>query len=70
MSPDIGRTPAPAAPGRGLVFAVQYVGSTSLTVRGPHSGRIYQFAATGTRLEVDPRDWLRHVPGLVDVTAG
>ena len=47
----------------------QYLGVESLKVRGPYSGRIYQFPATGTRLPVDPRDRaaLRQVPNLIEV---
>lgn len=48
---------APSAPaGSDGAPAFQYVGYTSLTVRGPVTGRIYHFTTAGTVLSVDPRD--------------
>jgi hypothetical protein len=38
----------------GLV--VEYVGSTSLHIRGPVSGQMYRFVSSGTRVVVDGRD--------------
>jgi hypothetical protein len=38
----------------GLV--VEYVGPTSLHVRGPISGQMYRFVNSGTRVVVDGRD--------------
>ena len=45
--------PQPQAPA-GLV--VEYVGPTSLHVRGPVSGQMYSFVNSGTRVVVDGRD--------------
>ena len=62
---DVGATPvghpSPSA------AAFQYAGHTSLTVRGPVTGRIYQFTRAGAILSVDPRDApsLAAVPQLV-----
>lgn len=47
--------PAPSAAGpTGVAF--RYTGYTSLTVRGPVTGRTYHFASAGAVLAVDPRD--------------
>jgi len=44
----------------------QYVGGTALTVTGSATGRTYQFARPGARVEVDARDQagVARVPGL------
>lgn len=47
--------PAPSAAGAAGV-AFRYTGYTSLTVRGPVTGRTYHFASAGAVLAVDPRD--------------
>ncbi len=50
---------APQAPLTGHLFSTplfEYVGSTSLTVIGPVSGRTYRFARPLARQLVDPRD--------------
>lgn len=69
---DVNATPighhSPSAPaGIDSAPAFQYVGHTSLTVRGPLTGRIYHFVSSGTVLSVDPRDApsLAAVPQLV-----
>ena len=46
--------PSPAAGTREPAF--RYAGHTSLTVRGPITGRTYHFATAGAVLPVDPRD--------------
>lgn len=45
---------------------LEYTGPTSLTALGPATGRLYRFAATGSRLAVAPRDWeaLARLPTL------
>jgi hypothetical protein len=45
---------------------LEYVGSTSLTVRGPASGQVYRFALGGVRMLVDGRDapFLLAIPQL------
>lgn len=45
-----------SAPRIGGATAMQYAGHTSLSVRGPVTGRIYHFAASGAVLAIDPRD--------------
>lgn len=53
-----------AHPGNGSV--VEYVGPSSLIVRGPASGQIYRFPSPGTRMIVDGRDaaFLLAIPHL------
>jgi hypothetical protein len=34
----------------------EYVGRTTLTTRGPVTGRVYRFGAPGSRVAVDVRD--------------
>jgi hypothetical protein len=46
------RSQSPAAAG----LVVEYVGPTSLQVRGPVSGQMYRFVSSGTRVVVDGRD--------------
>jgi len=45
---------------------VEYVGTTSLVVVSPMTGRRYHFAGPGARLEIDARDrpYLMGVPHL------
>ena len=47
---------APSAAAGGIGAAFRYTGHTSLTVRGPVTGRTYHFASAGAVLAVDPRD--------------
>lgn len=47
---------APSAAVAGTGAAFRYTGYTSLTVRGPVTGRTYHFASAGAVLAVDPRD--------------
>lgn len=49
------RGPMPAAQPAGEAV-IEYVGATSLIVRGPASGRVYRFFSRGARLAVDARD--------------
>jgi hypothetical protein len=58
-------TTRPQAQGSsGLV--VEYVGPTSLRVRGPVSGQTYRFASNGMRIVIDGRDapFLLAIPHL------
>lgn len=52
---------APAVPVRAQTF--QYIGYTSLTVRGPITGHTYYFAGAGATLSIDARD----APSLMTV---
>ncbi len=45
--------PRAAAPPK-VVF--EYIGQPPIVVVGPVTGNRYRFSATGTRVEVDPRD--------------
>ena len=49
----VGQPPSP-------FVAMEYTGTTGMTVVGPRSGRVYRFDRPGARLQVDLRD----VPGL------
>lgn len=50
-------TPSAASAAVGVAGAAfRYTGHTSLTVRGPVTGRNYHFASAGAVLAVDPRD--------------
>ncbi|MEO7144972.1 MAG: hypothetical protein ABI165_15855 [Bryobacteraceae bacterium] len=44
----------------------EYTGQTSLTVISPKTGRRYQFATPGAKIEIDPRDrpLLAEIPNL------
>lgn len=59
------------APAPRFVVQFEYVGSTSLTVIGPISGRRYRFDRPSARLPIDPRDrpGLLRVPSLRQVAA-
>jgi hypothetical protein len=58
------RAVSAAQPGNGSI--VEYVGPTSLIVRGPTSGQIYRFPSPGARMVVDERDaaFLLAIPHL------
>jgi hypothetical protein len=45
---------------------VEYVGATTLTVRGPVSGHMYRFSTSGACMVVDARDapFLLSIPSL------
>lgn len=47
----------------------RYLGRTSLTARGPVSGRLYHFDRAHAIVEVDPRDAhsIARIPGLQQV---
>lgn len=55
--------PAPASATSEIMF--EYVGTGSVAIRGPVSGRVYRFAAPGDRVRVDARDR----PGLSSMAA-
>jgi hypothetical protein len=57
---------APRSRGAETAARFEYTGPTTLTVRGPLSGRTYVFRGHGAVLTVDPRDRaaLAAVPGL------
>jgi hypothetical protein len=48
----------------------RYVGTASLTVVGPVTGRVYKFSGSGSAAATDPRDApsIAAVPHLVQVT--
>jgi hypothetical protein len=62
--PLVRRAVSGAQQGNGSV--VEYIGPTSLIVRGPASGRIYRFPSPGTRMVVDEKDatFLLAIPHL------
>jgi hypothetical protein len=60
----VSRPKPTASTGSGSVM--EYVGTTSLIVRGPASGVMYRFPRPGTRMVVDGRDaaFLLAIPNL------
>ena len=57
-----------SGPARSFV-SFRYLGDKNLTVRGPVTGRSYQFTSHGSPVAVDARDgrYLAGVPGLRQV---
>lgn len=62
-------SPALAMRPRSNAAYFEYTGKTAMTVMGPVTGATYRFAAPGSRVTVDLRDWkhVAAVPGLVRV---
>jgi hypothetical protein len=52
---SVAQRPAPQ-PGVGQTVYFRYFGQTGLTVTGPASARVYQFAANRSPVPVDARD--------------
>jgi len=55
-----------SAPGAGPRVIVEYIGTTSMVVISPLTGRRYHFAGPGARLDADARDrqYLMGIPHL------
>ena len=72
-SPEIPRSPEPAAPRpeRHTAVYFEYTGKAALTVIGPATGVHYRFERPGARLAIDPRDRrsMAAVPSLREVTS-
>ena len=73
-NPDTGTVGLRIQPHRSNDVAFEYVGRTSLTVRGPVTGAVYRFQRKGSRVSVRARDSvaLAGVPNLrrVQVSLG
>jgi len=56
--PDVGPAELPSPAHRPSDILFEYVGRTSLTVRGPVTGTVYRFQRKGSRVSVRTRDAL------------